>query len=133
MSQLSIVQLSKSFDATQVLRAVDLRVERGEFITLRGPSGCGKTTLLRIIAGLESSDQGDMLADDVSILDTDAEDRVWTRNCECRCVPSEHRRACRDGHSGFEKTRPIQSAIAGGEPVERASREIDPSWRGDSQ
>lgn len=75
MSHLNIVQLSKSFGPTQVLRAVDLKVEHGEFITLLGPSGCGKTTLLRIIAGLESPDQGDVLADDISILGTDAKDR----------------------------------------------------------
>jgi len=43
-----------------VLGALDFEVERGAFATLLGPSGCGKTTLLRIIAGLEKQDAGEV-------------------------------------------------------------------------
>ena len=50
--------IRKSFGNTSVLRGVDLTAEKGEFITILGPSGCGKTTLLRIIAGLENTDEG---------------------------------------------------------------------------
>lgn len=42
------------------LSNIDLRVKRGEFVTLFGPSGCGKSTLLRLLAGLDQPDQGDI-------------------------------------------------------------------------
>jgi len=45
-------------DGTRALHPIDLRIEAGETIVLLGPSGCGKTTTLRIIAGLESADDG---------------------------------------------------------------------------
>ncbi|MDR1899557.1 MAG: ATP-binding cassette domain-containing protein [Treponema sp.] len=50
--------IRKRFGQTEVLRGLDLSVNRGEFITLLGSSGCGKTTTLRIIAGLEEADAG---------------------------------------------------------------------------
>lgn len=50
--------VKKHFKDVDVLEGIDLKVERGEFITLLGASGCGKTTTLRIIAGLESPDEG---------------------------------------------------------------------------
>ena len=50
--------ITKSFGPTPVLRGVSLDIAEGEFLTLLGPSGCGKSTLLRIIAGLETQDDG---------------------------------------------------------------------------
>ena len=49
---------AKSFRGAQVIEALDLKVDRGEFVSLLGPSGCGKTTLLRLIAGLLRADHG---------------------------------------------------------------------------
>lgn len=51
-------QVSKAFGAQKVVDAIDLDIGSGEFVVLLGPSGCGKTTLLRLIAGLESTDSG---------------------------------------------------------------------------
>lgn len=62
---LSIDGVSKSFAGTagtvQALAPVSLKIARGAFVAVIGPSGCGKSTLLRIIAGLETSDQGTVL------------------------------------------------------------------------
>ena len=59
-AELEVQGICKSFGAVQVLRDVSFTVRHGEFITLLGPSGCGKTTLLRILAGLEQADAGDV-------------------------------------------------------------------------
>lgn len=61
MQLIEIKNMKKSFDDTQVLDGIDLYVRDGEFLTLLGPSGCGKTTLLRIIAGFETPDEGELL------------------------------------------------------------------------
>ena len=58
---LHLRNIKKSFGETRVLSGIDLEIQRGEFITLLGSSGCGKTTTLRIIAGLESPDSGQVL------------------------------------------------------------------------
>lgn len=52
-----------------MLRGVDLEVAQGEIVCLLGPSGCGKTTLLRIVAGLEHADSGDVLLEGHSVLE----------------------------------------------------------------
>ncbi|WP_410216283.1 ABC transporter ATP-binding protein [Paracoccus sp. (in: a-proteobacteria)] len=52
--------LGKAFNRTFVLRDIDLDLPQGAFLALLGPSGCGKTTLLRLIAGLELPDEGQL-------------------------------------------------------------------------
>ena len=61
--------VSKSFDGEQVLKSINLSIKRNEFFTLLGPSGCGKTTMLRIIGGFESADDGSVFFDGVNIND----------------------------------------------------------------
>ena len=58
---LSAINIDKSFGDIKALVNVTLDVREGEFFTLLGPSGCGKTTLLRIIAGLELPDNGQVI------------------------------------------------------------------------
>jgi len=69
MSFLDVVNISKSFAQNQVLSDVNLEVRQGEILCLLGPSGCGKTTLLRIIAGLEQPDEGQILVDGLDVTD----------------------------------------------------------------
>ena len=61
--------ISKAFDGETVLDNIDLEIHDKEFITLLGPSGCGKTTTLRIIAGFETPDTGDVFFDGARIND----------------------------------------------------------------
>ncbi len=61
MSQLRVQDLWKSYDARPVLRGLDLVVEPGTLTAVLGPSGCGKTTLLRVIAGFERAEQGEVM------------------------------------------------------------------------
>lgn len=60
---LKIMDVHKSFGATEVLKGVSINVEKGDVITILGPSGSGKTTLLRCINFLEQADRGTMELD----------------------------------------------------------------------
>ena len=63
MGQVSLRGIRKSFGAVDVIRGIELDVKDGEFMVFVGPSGCGKSTVLRMIAGLETIDAGDLLID----------------------------------------------------------------------
>ena len=58
---IELKNVSKSFDGQVVLDNINLYICDNEFLTLLGPSGCGKTTTLRIIAGFETADEGDVI------------------------------------------------------------------------
>ncbi len=60
MSELIIKNIQKFYGDHKVIDKLDLQINSGEFVTLLGPSGCGKTTLLRMIAGLETIDGGEL-------------------------------------------------------------------------
>lgn len=60
MPKLQLKKISKSFGETNVLDNINISVEEGEFIVLVGPSGSGKSTILRIIAGLEQPNSGNI-------------------------------------------------------------------------
>jgi putative spermidine/putrescine transport system ATP-binding protein len=55
-----LLGVSKSFGSARAVDDVSFAIARGEFFSLLGPSGCGKTTTLRLLAGLESPDSGDI-------------------------------------------------------------------------
>ncbi len=58
MSELKLTDVAKSYGPVDVLKHIDLDIERGELVVFVGPSGCGKSTLLRMIAGLEQISGG---------------------------------------------------------------------------
>ncbi|MCG9624096.1 spermidine/putrescine ABC transporter ATP-binding protein PotA [Vibrio mediterranei] len=73
-----VVQLSgvsKSFDGKEIIANLNLNVNHGEFLTILGPSGCGKTTVLRMIAGFETVDNGRITLADQDVTDVPAEQR----------------------------------------------------------
>ena len=65
--EIRLDQLAKSFDKKQVIHPTTLTIQNGSFTTLLGLSGCGKTTLLRMIAGLETPDAGEIWLGDTCI------------------------------------------------------------------
>ncbi|MDQ0572064.1 multiple sugar transport system ATP-binding protein [Variovorax paradoxus] len=70
MAYLQLKDIKKSFGDVNIIKGVDLEIQKGEFIVFVGPSGCGKSTLLRLIAGLEPITSGNLLLD--------GKDITWT-------------------------------------------------------
>ena len=67
---ISLAGVSKSFGATHVLKEINLEVSPGEVVVLIGASGSGKSTVLRIMAGLETTDSGEVWVGEVPLHDT---------------------------------------------------------------
>jgi len=60
MQSIQLSGVSKIYGQEVVVEPLDLDIQAGMFVTILGPSGCGKTTLLRMIAGLEEPDSGEI-------------------------------------------------------------------------
>jgi len=75
LSYLELNNISKSFDKVEVLKNINLNIEKHEFCVLVGPSGCGKSTLLRIIAGLEYPSIGHLNLNNNNVTDLKPRDR----------------------------------------------------------
>lgn len=75
MATLQLNNITKRFGDTEVIKGIDLEVNDREFVVFVGPSGCGKSTLMRMIAGLESATDGDILIDGQRINDVGPADR----------------------------------------------------------
>jgi multiple sugar transport system ATP-binding protein len=75
MASLQLKRVVRSYAATTVIHGVDLDVRDGEFVVFVGPSGCGKSTLLRMISGLESVSEGEILIDGKRVNEVSAAQR----------------------------------------------------------
>ena len=64
---IDINNITKSFGSLQVLKGIDLHINRGEVVSIVGPSGAGKTTLLQIIGTLDRPDSGSVFVDDIDV------------------------------------------------------------------
>ena len=69
MSNISLQNVSKSFGTNKAVSGISLDIADGEFVVLLGPTGAGKTTTLRLIAGLEKLDDGNIFIDGVRVND----------------------------------------------------------------
>jgi multiple sugar transport system ATP-binding protein len=76
MGELVLRNVAKTYgEGPQVIQGIDLHIPDGQFTVFVGPSGCGKSTMLRMIAGLESVTDGDILIDGVRVNDLQPADR----------------------------------------------------------
>lgn len=64
---IDIKNITKSFGSLQVLKGIDLRIEKGEVVSIVGPSGAGKTTLLQILGTLDKPDSGSIVVDGIDV------------------------------------------------------------------
>lgn len=72
---IEILNVKKTFDSFKALDDINLKINTGELVALLGPSGSGKTTLLRIIAGLETLDEGNIVFDGKDNTEKSTQDR----------------------------------------------------------
>ena len=77
---IEVKNIHKSFGTLEVLKGIDLNIEKGEVVSIVGPSGAGKTTLLQIIGTLDRADQGTVTVDGVNVTDLNQKQLADFRN-----------------------------------------------------
>jgi sn-glycerol 3-phosphate transport system ATP-binding protein len=75
MAELTLTGITKQFGKTDVIHAMDIHIQDGEFLVVVGPSGCGKSTLLRMIAGLEQVSGGHIRINGHTVNNIEPKDR----------------------------------------------------------
>lgn len=89
-AMIKVKDVTKSFDRLQVLKGIDLTVERGEIISIVGPSGAGKTTLLQIMGSLDRPDSGTVSYDGTDIFSMSEKQKARFRNANIGFVFQFH-------------------------------------------
>jgi len=77
---IEIRNIKKSFGSLEVLKGIDLDIERGKVVSIVGPSGAGKTTLLQIMGTLDKADSGSVIIDGVDVMKLSDAKRSAFRN-----------------------------------------------------
>ena len=88
---IEINDIKNSFGSLQVLKGIDMRIEKGEIVSIVGPSGAGKTTLLQIIGTLDKPDSGTIKIDGIDISSLSAGKMADFRNRHIGFVFQFHR------------------------------------------
>ena len=101
MSEVRLSNITKRFDRNTVVDGINLFVKDKEFLVLVGPSGCGKTTTLRMVAGLEDMDEGDIHIGEVQYLGTG----IWI--CKDNKLPEKY---IAGSPGGSQRTSPGEQA-----------------------
>ena len=75
-----LTNIEKSFGSLEVLKGIDLEINKGEVVSIVGPSGAGKTTLLQIMGTLDRPDSGKVIVDGVDV------STLAKRNCQTSVI-----------------------------------------------
>ena len=87
---ITLQQITKSFGSLQVLRGIDLHVDKGEIVSIVGPSGAGKTTLLQILGTLDTPDSGSIVINGTETTRLSDRELAHFRNCNLGFVFQFH-------------------------------------------